>query len=412
MISVEEALQNILENICILEPETVKIVDALQRVLAEDIYSDIDVPPFDNSAMDGYAVRSIDIQEASKEQPVELEIIEDVPAGKVPKRRVGQGQATRIMTGAPIPDGADCVIMVEYTEEEDNRVWILRPGARRKSVPLYENIRKAGEDMKKGAMVLSKGCLMRPAEVGICASVGRSSVKVIRRPKVAILSTGDELVDVGQPLSEGKIRNVNTYTLITQVMRYGGIPIDLGITPDIPEIIEKKISEGLSADMILVSAGISVGDHDLVKDVLASLGMEMKFWKVAMKPGKPLAFGIIDSKPVFGLPGNPVSSMVSFEQFVRPAILKMSAKTRLKKPVVEAILEQDIRKKPGRRHYLRAWIESVNGAYRARVTGPQGAGILTSMMLSNGLIIVPEDTNFIPAGQRVAVQLLDQLEVD
>jgi molybdopterin molybdotransferase len=402
MISVEAALEKILSHIQPLGFEKVSLLEAQGRVIAEDIYATRDIPPLDNSAMDGYAVRSEDIQEASSSRPVRLEIIEDLPAGSVSRKTVGKGEAIRIMTGAPIPRGADTVVQVEDTAKEDRYTQIFR------AVPLGENIRRAGEDVGKGDRVIAKGDLIRPAEVGMLASVGRSFVSVYQRPQVAILCTGEELVDVDGELGEGKIVSSNSYTLAAQVKDAGAIPIQLGIARDRKEDIEQKLRQGIRADVLISSAGISVGDYDLVKDVLKDLGMEMVFWKVAMKPGKPLAFGTIGGKPAFGLPGNPVSSMVSFEQFVRPSLLKMMGHHQLFRPMIEAILKEDIRKEPGRRHYIRAVVSFDKDRYFVTTTGEQGSGMLRSMVRANGLAIIPEDKEKVKAGEKVLVQLIDR----
>ncbi len=343
-----------------------------------------------------------DIQEASPDDPIQLEVIEDLPAGFISTKTLRRGQAIRIMTGAPIPKGADTIIPVEDTKKGDGFVSIFKaftPG---------ENIRKAGEDVKKGELVISKGDFIRPAEVGMLASVRRSFVSVYQRPLVAILCTGDELIDVDGDLDEVKIVSSNSYTLAAQVKDCGAIPIQLGIAKDRKEEIEEKLLQGLRADVLISSAGISVGDYDFVKDVLNDLGMKMVFWKVAMKPGKPLAFGMFGMKPVFGLPGNPVSSMVSFEQFVRPSLLKMMGHRQIFRPVIEAILKEDIRIEPGRRHFIRAFVSFESNHYFVTITGAQGSDILRSMVRANGLIAIPEDREIARAGERVKVQLLDR----
>ena len=402
MLTVEEALNKILSHVEPLGSEKVSILEALGRIITENINAPHDIPPLDNSAMDGYALKSEDIQKASLENRVRLEVIEDLPAGFISKKVIQRGQAIRIMTGAPIPGGADAVIPVEDTERGDGFALIFN------SVPPGENIRKAGEDVKKGDRIISAGDLVRPAEIGMMASVGRSFVSVYQRPLVAILCTGEELVDVDGTLDEGKIISSNSYTLAAQVKDCGAIPVQIGIAKDQKEDIENKLQQGLRADVIISSAGISVGDYDFVKDVLKNMGMEMVFWRVAMQPGKPFAFGTIRGKPVFGLPGNPVSSMVSFEQFVRPSLLKMMGHHQLFRPVIEAILKEEIRKKAGRRQFVRASVSLKENQYVVTTTGEQGSGILKSMVKANGLIMIPEDSEIVRAGEKVKVQLLDR----
>jgi molybdopterin molybdotransferase len=402
MITVEEALDKILSHIQPLGFEKVSILEALGRVIAEDIYAPRDIPPLDNSGMDGYAVRYEDVKQATSNHPIRLEVIEDLPAGFVSSKTVVKGQAIRIMTGAPIPKGADAVVPVEDTKKVDGSVLVL------KSIPLGEHIRKAGEDVKKGEGVISAGDLIRPAEIGMLASIGRSFVKVYQRPLVSILCTGEELVDVDEGLGEGKIVSSNSYTLTAQVRDCGAIPIQLGIAKDQKEEIKEKLRQGTRADVIISSAGVSIGDYDFVRDALNDLGMEMVFWKVAMKPGKPLAFGTINKKPVFGLPGNPASSMVSFEQFVRPSLLKMMGHRQIFRPIVEAVLKEDIRKEPGRRHFIRAFVSFEKDHYFVTMTGSQGSGILRSMVRANCLIVIPEDREVVRAGEKVKVQLLDR----
>jgi molybdopterin molybdotransferase len=304
------------------------------------------------------------------------------------------------MTGAPIPKGADTVVPVEETQKDGSFVLIF------KAIPFGEHIRKAGEDANQGDRVISKGDILRPSEIGMLASIGRSSISVYQRPLAAILCTGEELVDVDGPLEGVKIVSSNSYTLAAQVKECGAIPVQLGIARDRKENVVEKLRQGLRADVLITSAGISVGDYDYVKEALKDLGMEMVFWRVAMKPGKPMAFGTIQGKPVFGLPGNPVSSMVSFEQFVRPSLLKMMGHRQIFRPAVDAILEEDIRKEPGRRHYIRAVVSLRNAQYFVTTTGNQGSSILNSMVRANGLMVIPEDRELVRAGERVKVQLL------
>ena len=402
MISVEEALKLILSTTPILGMEKVDIITALGRVIGEDIYSPSDIPPFDNSAMDGYAVKSEDTKGASIDHPAVLMVIEDLPAGYVAKGKIKKGEAIRIMTGAPLPQGADSVVMVEETEASGDKVKIFN------EAETNQHIRKAGEDVKKGELVIPQGTVLRPAAIGMLASLKRSFVSVYQRPLVSILCTGDELVDVDGELKAGQIVSSNSYTLASQVNECGGIPLLLGIARDRKDELEQKFREGLRADVIISSAGVSVGDYDLVKGVLQDLGMEMKFWKVAMRPGQPLAFGTIGGKPTFGLPGNPVSSMVSFEQFVRPYLLKMQGHKKIFRPVIEAIWQEEFTKKTERKYLVRCIVSKKEGTYIASSTGEQGSGILKSMVLANGLAIFPEEKEVIRAGEKVKVQLLDR----
>jgi len=414
MLSVEEALQKILDKVDVLEEETVPILESLGQVLAENVKSDINVPPLDNSAMDGYAVRSGDTIGASEKTPKFLRVIDTVMAGSISQQEVAPGTAVRIMTGAPVPGGADSVIQFEKTDEERRKALaldepIIQVGILSEARPGL-NIRKAGEDIARGTVALKKGTVIRASEIGLMASVGYSHVKAIRRPVVAILSTGNELVEVDKPLSEGKIHDSNGYSIASLVRRHGCIPRMLGIARDDEESLVSKLKQAQDADMLLTTGGVSMGDYDMVKDVLARDG-EMVFWKVRVKPGKPLAFGKIKGKeksiPHLGLPGNSVSCMVSFELFVRPALLKMMGKKNFAKPAVEAILEDTVKNDAGRRLYDRAIIEKRNGHYYARLTGSQSSGILTSMGLANGLVLIPEDTKVVNKGETVQVLMLD-----
>ncbi len=402
VISVEEALNEILSRIQPLGSEKVSLLESLGRVIVENVVAPRDIPPLDNSGMDGYAVRAQDILRTSREIPVRLEVIEDLPAGFISEKSLERGQAIRIMTGAPIPQGANTVVPVEETQKDGSFVLIL------KGFPSGKNIRKAGGDLRKADRVISKGDILRPPEIGILASIGRSSISVFQRPTVAILCTGEELVDVDQPVERAKIVSSNSYTLAAQVKDCGATPIQLGIARDEQEDVEEKLRQGLRADILISSAGISVGDYDFVKEALRELGMELIFWKVAMKPGRPMAFGMIHGKPVFGLPGNPVSSMVSFEEFVRPALLKMMGHHQILRPVREAILQESIQIEPGRRHYVRAVVSFAGGRYRVTPTGAQGSDILNSMVRANALMIIPEDRELVRAGEKVNVQLLDR----
>lgn len=416
MISVEEAYETIMSAFEPLEIETVRLTETLGRTLAEDVYSDENVPPFDNSAMDGYAVRAEDTQGASREKPVRLSVLGTVAAGQAPMAEVKPGAAVRIMTGAPMPVGATAVVRFENTSEGDETPRMAHLAKDEvliyESVALWENVRSAGEDIRAGELVLPAGTELRPAEVGVLASLGRKEVFVHRRPRVAVLATGDELVDVGEPLAPGKIRNSNEYTNAALVAKYGGIPVPLGIARDNVEDLQAKLQQAvdLHVDLILTSAGVSVGEYDVVKDVLTGLG-QMQFWQVRMKPGKPLAFGRVRGIPLIGFPGNPVSSMVSFELFARPAILKMQGRRKLKKATIRAVLREDVRA-GSRREFKRAIVELEGDTFYARLTGEQGSGVLTSMVKADGLAVIPEEVKRLSAGDRVTVQMLHWPEVE
>lgn len=413
LISVDDALTEILSHVRPLEPERVPILEAFGRVLAEDIVSDIEIPPFDNSAMDGYAVQYGDLAGATAESPVRLVVVGSVAAGRVADTSVEPGTAIRIMTGAPIPPGSDAVVPFEDTSDFDRSkaARLAEPAGEidvRCPVGRGDHVRPAGEDVRRGELVLERGRFIRPQETGLLASLGRDAVLVHRRPRVAILATGDELLEVHEPLEPGKIRNSNEYTNAALVTRTGGIPLRLGIARDTTADLTTKIREGMQkgADLFLTSGGVSVGDYDVVKDVLGTEG-EMQFWQVRMKPGKPLAFGMLPGPiPLIGLPGNPVSAMVSFEQFARPAILRMLGHADLAKPAVRAVMDDPLTNS-GRRGFVRVVVTWRDGDYHARTTGEQGSGVLTSMAKANGLAIVPEGTREVEAGSRLAVQMLD-----
>ncbi len=402
VLSVEEALARVLAAFEPLSPERRPILEALGQVLAEDVFAEMDIPPLANSAMDGYAVRCSDTGDALPDRPCRLRVVADLAAGYVLDEPIRPGTAVRIMTGAPVPPGAEAVIPFEEVERDGDDILVFRP------YPHLKNIRAAGEDVRAGQKVLAQGTVLRPQEIGMLAALGRSEALVHRRPRVAILSTGDEVIAVDAPWQPGKIRDANSYSNAAQVLRYGGIPLRLGIARDDVADLTAKIRTGLEqdVDLFLTSGGVSVGDFDVVKQVLAAQG-EIAFWRVRMKPGKPLAFGHIRGVPLLGLPGNPVSAMVAFEIFARPAILKMLGKTQLEKPTVEAVLLDEIKRKDDRRHYLRVSLEKRDGAYQARLTGDQGSGILLSMVRAQGLAIIPEDVNHLPAGARVRVMMLD-----
>ncbi len=403
MISVEEAQDAILPHIPRLGRERVHIMAALGRVLAEDVVASRPIPPWANSAMDGYAVRAADLVAVSGENPATLRVVAELQAGFESSRAVGTGEVIRIMTGAPIPEGADAVVMVELTEPGgEGEVRILE------SVPKGEAIRPAGEDVMAGERVFEAGSRLGPAAIAMLASIGRAQVLVNQRPRVAILATGEELIDLDQEPGVGQIYNSNSYALAAQVREAGGEPVILGIARDNAEDLELRLREGLSADVILTSGGVSVGDFDLVKNTLGDLGNEMHFWRVRMKPGKPMAFGTLSGKPIFGLPGNPVSTMVSFELFVRPALLKMQGHAGLHRPKVEARLLHSLKKSPERRHYVRAVTSFEGGEWTARAIEAQGSNIIHSMLRANSLILFPEYETDLPAESRVQVILLEE----
>jgi len=396
----EDALKTVLATAQPLGLEKVSLLDALGRVLAEDIIAPRDNPPWNNSAMDGFAVRADDIkQEHAIAKPVELTIIEDVPAGKMPSKTVGPGQAIRIMTGAPIPNGADTVVKVEDTEPSKDTVRIFKPE------PRGSNIRPQGEDVKKGECIIGKGTQLRSGELGMLAILAKAFVPVYQRPRVAVLATGDELVDLDERLPDDKIINSNSYGLAAGVLEAGGIPMLLGIAKDQPEALKEKIAYGLNADIVVLSGGVSMGDYDFTKAVFKELGAEMHFWKLAIKPGQPLAFGKIHDKLAFGLPGNPVSSMVTFEQLVRPAMLKMGGHKLYSRPVLQAVFQERFSKRPDRQHFLRGVLRKENGVLTVRTTGDQGSGILTSLVKANCLIDMPVEVEKVNPGDVVNVQV-------
>lgn len=415
MISVEEALERILSFVYLLEAEEKPILDALGQVVANDIISPIDIPPLDNTAMDGYAVRAADTAGATDAEPRTLRVIGELAAGYLFDGTVTSGTAVRIMTGAPMPRGADAVVPFEETDEPSGRAFGSFAKSRdvvgvMKAAEVGANIRRAAEDIHVGQPIIRAGSVLHPAQIGVLASLGMATVRVHRRPVVAILSTGDEVREPGQPLQPGQIYDSNAYSIASMVLANGGIPRRLGIAKDTVDALTAKLREGLDADMLVTSAGVSRGDYDIVKDVLAKEG-SVDFWTVRMRPGKPLAFGSFASGgrkvPHIGLPGNPVSSMVSFELFGRPAIYKMLGRGDWRRPSVRAIAEEAIPNTDARRVFARAIVTQRDGRYYAALTGPQGSGILTSMAVANGFAVVPEDMPLINVGDEVDVMLLD-----
>ncbi|GAC1516596.1 MAG: molybdopterin molybdotransferase MoeA [Gemmatimonadaceae bacterium] len=406
MLTVVEATARILDDVRRLSVERVPLLDSLGRVLASPVISPLTLPAWDNSAMDGYAVRSEDLRAIVPGAPRMLRVLETVAAGAFPTHAVGTGEATRIMTGAPIPEGADTVVRVEDTDGGTDRVAIGDARDARK------NVRRAGEDIRLGDVVLSPGDAIGPAQIGVLASVGASAVDVYRRPRVAILGSGDELVDLDrfhEALAGTKIVSSNSYTLHALVRTAGADPVSLGIAADTPADLRARLLGAEGCDLIITSAGISVGAFDYVREVLVDLGATMAFWKVRMRPGAPIGFGMLRGMPWIGLPGNPVSTMVTFELFVRPAIRKMLGHRRLFPRPVTARLEETITISGRLTHFLRAIVgPAADGSLTVRLTGAQGSGILTSMTRANALLIVPEDSPRVEAGTLMHVLPLGQ----
>lgn len=406
MLTVPEAVAEITRGIEPRPVEEVALLDALGRVLATPAIAPYTLPQWDNSAMDGYAVRASDIEAATTERPVILPVLETVAAGAFASRSVGAGEAIRIMTGAPIPDGADTVVRVEDTDGGTERVSIRNARDSRK------NIRPLGEDFRKGAVVIAAGMPLAAAQLGVLASLGYGVVEVHRRPVVAIAGSGDELVDLDrfdEVVAGKKIVASNRYTLDALVRQAGGIPRHLGNAADTPESLRSVLEGARGCDLLVTSAGASVGEFDYTRQVLESLGAELRFWRVRMRPGAPLGFGTLDGMPWIGLPGNPVSAMVTFELFVRPVIRRMLGHTRLFRRPVPAVLEEPVSIGARLTHFLRAVTRvREDGVLSARLTGPQGSGILTSMSQANALLVVPEDRSRVEAGERLSVLPLSE----
>ena len=397
-LTVAAAQRCILETMKTLGAERVPLQQALGRVLAEEVRANRDQPPYDVSAMDGYALRSADVAQV----PAVLEVIEDIKAGDMPQHTVQAGQCARIMTGAPLPQGADAVLRVEDTQMlADGRVQIDV------SVQARNDIRDRGESMRDGEVILPVGTSITPGVVGLLAMVKAAQVAVYRQPRVAILSTGDELEGLDDPFDANKIPDANSYALMAQVQALGIEPVLLGIARDEPQHLREMLQRGLQFDVLLVSGGTSVGVHDYVRPTLEALGVAMKFWRVAMKPGHPMAFGVAPLTWVFGLPGNPVSSMVCFEQFVLPALRSIQGHAPRYRRTLTVRLTHAIKHKPGRSEFVRVTLQREGGAWLATSTGAQGSGMLRSMAQAHGLLVVPAASAGLPAGEAVTVQLLD-----
>jgi molybdopterin molybdotransferase len=399
-----EALRAILDATQVLPSERVSLREAQGRVLAEAVASRFDLPPADNSAMDGYALRIADIASAKPSAPVALEVVFEVPAGGEAPRALRPGEAARIFTGAPIPPGADAVLRQEDTAREGSRVLCQVP------VEARQNIRDAGEDVRRGEVVLEPGATIGAAEIGMLASLGRSFALVHQRPRVAVLSGGDELVEPDGEIAGGRIVSSNSHSIAAQCRELGAEALYLGIARDTPEELERLFRAGLSADVIVSSAGVSVGDRDYVRGVLEKLGASFSFWGVEMKPGYPLAFARFAREwpgLVFGLPGNPVSAMMTFEQFVRPALRKLAGHRSLFRPLIEARVGEKLRKQPGRLHFVRVRLSREGADAVATPTGNQSSGVLRSMVLAQGILIFPAEASELAVGARARVQVLD-----
>ena len=394
MISVEEALRKIDQNVQPLPGTTIPVSGSLGYSLSEDIVAGDDVPDFDNSAMDGYAVRTEDVAGAEKDNPAKLTVTGEAPAGSPSEKSLNPGEAIRIMTGGMVPQGTDAVIRVEDTILDGDTVHILAPANK------GQNIRSAGNDIKKGGTVLSAGEPITPAGMGILASLGVAQVPVYRKPRVAFMITGDELLQPGDPLVPGKIRNSNQFTLTGMLEECGVEWTDLGTGGDSIDVIKQKISSGMDADMIITSGAVSVGKYDFVKEAFEQLGMKQLFWRIAQKPGKPLLFGLLDGIPhnerripVFGLPGNPVSTMVTFLVYAKTALAKMKGLKNFMPEKLTAELTKDYQKKPGLTHFVRGRYVVKDGAMKVAPADKQGSGILQNMSRSNCLIVFEEESS-------------------
>jgi molybdopterin molybdotransferase len=412
-LSAHQARDTILRGVAPLPPERRPLLDALGHVLADDVVSPVDLPPWDNSGMDGFAVRAEDVRGASASSPVTLRVVDDVPAGRFPSRPVLPGEAVRVMTGAPVPEGADGVVRVEHT---GGGVGIGGPDARvevRSDEDAGKNIRPRGEDMHRGAVVLRAGTVIRAGETAVAAALGCASLSVVGRPRVAVLASGDELVELegfAEVLAGRRIVSSNSYALAAQLAEMGMEARLLGIAADTPASLREHLEAARGCDALVTSAGISVGEHDHVLDVLRGMGTAVDFWRVRIRPGSALAFGRIAGLggiPWFGLPGNPVSTMVSFELFVRPALLRMSGRSRVFAPVVRATLLDDYPVKAGLTHFPRVRLHREDdGRWSARLTGAQGSGVGTSMALADALLVVPEDRDGARAGDVLPAVML------
>jgi molybdopterin molybdotransferase len=413
----DEALARILARCPVLPVETLDLVhDAAElgpdRALAQDIVAEVDHPPWDNSAMDGFAVHVDDVADASESAPVVLPISGDVPAGSFPTDALRRGTAVRVMTGAPVPEGATGVIRVEHTEVPGEHEGPHGAVRFLRASDAERNIRRRGEDLQRGDAVVGRGAACTPAVLGALAMQCRRAVPVRRRPRIGVLANGDELADfdeVEKVRAGRRIMNSNSYGLAAEVRRAGGVPVDLGIAADTAKSVREALERGAACDGIISSAGVSVGDHDQVKRALDEAGFEREFWRVRIRPGSPMTFGTLGGRPFWGLPGNPVSALVTFEVFLRPALRHMAGHARPDRPRLVAEAEETIRSPGGLTHFYRVELTyRDSGPPVARLTGPQGSGILTSMVRADALAIVPEGVTEIPAGAPVRILLLGE----
>ena len=403
MIPLEDAQSHVMESMKILESEDVHLLQGRNRIITESILSNESIPPFDNTAVDGYAVRAVDTNGATQEAPISLTVLETIAAGKPPTSAIQDGECSKIMTGAPIPDGSDAVVMVEWTEQQGNESVVII----KKEVSEGQHIRRSGEDLEPGDLVIPKGTLLNAAHLGLLASLGIYQITTVRTPTVGIFSTGDELIEGSQVLKPGQIRDSNRFSLLALLERDGFQTMDFGLIPDNEAAIEGTIKKAQdTCDALVTTGGVSMGDFDYVKTVLNRLG-EMRWMQVAIKPAKPLAFGIVNELPVFGLPGNPVSSMVSYELFARPALRKMSGNNNPYRTIFEGEAAQDFLRKPdGKTHFFRVSADVGEGAPKIQSAGHQGSHQLTGMAGANALAILP-DGNGVTQGSTLEFLFLD-----
>ncbi len=406
MISYPEAKKSTLKLAKTLGVVDLPLLEALNLVLSEDVISDVNIPPFDNSAMDGYAVRWTDISNATSENPAILELVGEVPAGGVFDEKVLKGQAVAIFTGAPIPDGADTVVQVELTKKEDSKVFVYKP------VVKGANVRLAGEDINEGGKVFTEGTRITPEVVGVLASIGRSRIRVYRKPVTGIISTGSELLEIDEPFQDGKIRNSNTYLLRALLKELPVETFNFGFIEDNPEVVRKAFEKALSVvDVLITTGGVSVGEYDLVKKVLEEMGAELVFWKVAQKPGKPMALYSWQDKVVFGLPGNPAAVHICFLEYVRPFVLKSLGYKNFEPVKLKARIKGGHRKKTGRLNFIRVFLTEKDGELVATKAGAQGSGVLSTSARANALALIPEEVDFLREDEEVEIHYFDSLSL-